>query len=541
MADDLPFGGVGSTPQSQAASLARSCSARAGMIGAARPVIWIFAFWVAGNPSLGLAQQPYNVLFIAVDDLRTDLGCYGHPVVKTPNLDGLADRGVLFEKAYCQQALCNPSRSSVMTGLMVDTLRIWDLRTHFRDNVPNVVTLPEHFKERGYFTQNIGKIYHNWIHQRQGDPQSWSVPAEMHFATHNSDIPQVDGRLPPNLALDPKCECRDVPDDAYFDGRVAQLAIDALRERAVEEQPFFLAIGFWKPHSPFNAPKRYWDLYQRDEIDRLPAESVSWPESAPDIAWHNSRELLGEGSEARELSDDAAQEIRHGYLANVSYLDAQIGKLLDALEQLALIEKTIVVFWSDHGYHLGEHALWAKTSNFERDARVPLIITVPNRGSLQGLSTGSGNEVLSDEGGSEQNTRSARSDAVVELIDLYPTLLELCDLGVRQECEGRSIVPILANPQAVVRVTALTQHPRPAYYRGLPEVMGYSIRTQTHRYTEWRDWKSGEAVARELYDHRIDAGERSNIADIPEHHAAVRDHARLLDERRPLVSPGWRE
>jgi iduronate 2-sulfatase len=485
------------------------------------------------------AQQPLNVLFIAVDDLRPDLGCYGHPLVKTPNLDRLAQRGMLFQRAYCQQALCNPSRASVMTGRSVDTLRLWDLQTHFRDTLPDVVTLPEHFKNQGYFTQNIGKIYHNWRQALQGDPQSWSVPAEMHFASHAADLPQIEGPLPPNVAVDPKCECRDVPDEAYFDGRVAQLAVQALRELAAESQPFFLAVGFWKPHSPFNAPKRYWDLYLREEI--TPAKNVDWPESAPRIAWHNSREILGEGENARELSFDAAQEIRHGYLANISYLDAQVGRVLDELDRLELSEKTIIVFWSDHGFHLGEHTLWAKTSNFELDARVPLIIAIPDHSQAHHLHLPGSTGSISGHEFTEKDGLLASTDSIVELLDLYPTLVELCGLETEAACEGTSLVPILANPQASVRQSALTQHPRPAYYRTEPEFMGYSLRTQTHRYTEWRDWKTGETAARELYDHRVDFGETENVAGKKEFKTEAEYHARLLNQRRPLVAAGWRD
>jgi len=238
-----------------------------------------------------LAEEPYNVLFIAADDLRTDLGCYGNSLVKTPNLDRLAASGMVFQSAYCQQSLCNPS---------------------------------------------------------------------------GSDLPQSDHPIPTNLASDRKCECRDLPDEAYYDRRVAELAVQALRERAKApqaqgSQPFFLAVGFWKPHSPFNAPKRYWDMYSLTEITA--PENSQWPRDTPRISWHNSREILGEGETARELSPEATREIRHGYLAQISSLDAQVGKVLDELDRLKLTEKTIVVFWSDHGFHLGEHRLWAKTGS----------------------------------------------------------------------------------------------------------------------------------------------------------------------------------
>ncbi len=458
------------------------------------------------------ASARLNVLFIACDDLRNDLGCYGDKLVKTPNLDRLAQRGLVFNRAYCQQALCNPSRASLLAGRRVDTLRLWDLRTHFRYTMPEVVTLPQHFKDNGYFTQNIGKIFHNWVHEVQGDPASWSVPAVMHFARHDSDTPLMDGPIPPNLANDPKCECRDVPDEAYFDGRVAKLAVEAMRERKAASQPFFLAVGLWKPHAPFNAPKRYWNLYRREDVP-LP-RNPDWPKDAPRVAWHNGREIRGDAQ--RELTPQAVREIRHGYLANVSYLDAQIGKVLDELDRIGLSDNTIIVFTSDHGYHLGEKTLWAKTSNFELDARVPLMIARPNHRSAV-------------------NT----TESLAELLDLYPTLVELCGLPKVVGLEGVSLTPVLDSPRKSVRAAALTQHPRPAYYQGAPQTMGYSIRTDRFRYTEWRDWKSGETVVRELYDHRADPDETHNV--VTESNRA-RDVAKCVEQLRqfnPVVHPGW--
>ncbi|MDZ4852877.1 MAG: sulfatase [Pirellulaceae bacterium] len=459
------------------------------------------------------AAGPVNVLFIAADDLRNDLGCYGHPLAKTPNLDRLANCGLIFNNAYCQQAVCNPSRASIMTGQRLDRLQIWDLPTHFRTQSADVVTLPEHFKGNGYFTQNIGKIYHNWIHEVQGDPDSWSVPAVMHFANHGSDLAIVDGDVPTSSALDSKCECRDVPDEAYFDGRVAKLAIEALRQCKARQQPFFLAVGFWKPHSPFNAPKKYWDLYRREEIP-MP-KNPDWPSDAPRIAWHNGREIRGDGQ--RELTPDAIREIRHGYLANISYMDAQIGRVLDELEIQQLSENTIVVFWSDHGYHLGEQTLWAKTSNFELDARVPLIIAAP-----------------------KMTTAGQSTTSLAELMDLYPTLAELCQLPKPTAVDGVSLMPILENSAATVRPAALTQHPRPAYYKNAPESMGYSIRSATHRYTEWRDWLAGKTTDRELYDHRNDPDETRNLANQSGQEAELERHAILLKNIRPIVTPGWK-
>lgn len=493
--------------------------AASGLERSQRFVLCVAMLGVVGLSHLSAAGAP-NVVMIVADDLRADLGCYGHPMVKTPNLDRLAARGLVFNKAYCQQAVCNPSRASALTGRRLDTLRVWDLPTHFRSQAPDVVTLPQHFKNHGYFTQNIGKIFHNWIHEVQGDPISWSVPAAMHFANHGSDKPVVDGPVPPNLAQDIKCECRDVPDEAYFDGRVAALAVDALRQRRAAEQPFFLAVGFWKPHSPFNAPKRYWDMFRRADIP-MP-KNPEWPADAPRIAWHDSRELLGVGAKARQLTPEAICEMRHGYLAGISYMDAQVGRVLDELDRLQLTDNTIVVFWSDHGYHLGEHTLLAKTSNFELDARVPLIISVPH-----------------------METAGQKTEALAELMDLYPTLSNLCGLPEPTGTEGVSLEKVLRDPAAEVRQIALTQHSRPAYYDRTPEKqpthMGYSIRSQTHRYTEWRDWRTGETTDRELYDHRSDPDETRNLANHIDQQPTLQRHAALLEDARPLVKPGWHQ
>jgi iduronate 2-sulfatase len=432
------------------------------------------------------AAKRMNVLFIASDDLRCDLGCYGDPLVKSPNLDALAKQGLRFNRAYCQQAVCNPSRASLLTGRRPDTLKLYNLTKHFRDEIPDVVTLPEHFKNNGYFTQNIGKVFHNWRTETQGDPQSWSVPAVMHYNTHGADKPQVEGEPPPDQAPHPRTEARDVPDEAYFDGRIADLAVQALQERKEAQQPFFLAVGFWKPHLPFNAPLKYWNQYQRSQFS-LP-DNPDPPENVPSLALHDCRELF-RSSNGQPPTDEETLELRHGYFAAISYMDTQVGKILSTLDELGLRDETIIVFWSDHGFHLGEHSLWCKTSNFENDARVPMIVAPPNYAHA-----------------------GETTDALVELLDLYPTLVDLCGLPKVDGLEGVSLRPVLKNPELAVKDFALTQHPRPAYYKGAPEAMGYSLRTNGYRYTEWRDWKTGKVVAQELYDHKADPAENHNVA-----------------------------
>ncbi|MCG6155731.1 sulfatase [Rubinisphaera margarita] len=455
------------------------------------------------------ADRP-NVLFIAVDDLRVELGCYGDSIVKSPNIDKLAERGLLFEQAYCQQAVCNPSRASALTGLGLDTLDIHDLPTHFRQRFPEIVTLPQHFKQNGYETRNIGKMFHNWVQEEyKGDARSWSKPAVMHYANHGYDKPMVDGELPENLSPVPRTEIRDVPDEAYFDGRIAQLAIETLNE--IKDEPFFLAVGFWKPHTPFNAPKKYWDLYDREEIEL--ANHPDPPQNVPDIALHNGREIrraFRDRPDGRP-TDEEARALRHGYYAATSFVDAQIGKVLDELERLGLNDNTVVVFWSDHGFHLGEKSLWAKTSNFELDARVPMIIAAP--GQEEGL----------------------RTEAIVELLDMYPTLVDFCGLEPPpHRLEGTSLRPLWNDPNGQVKPASLTQHPRPAYpEKGEdPDVMGFSIRTPQYRYTEWRDYKSGDIVAAELYDHEKDRWETRNIIDSEQGRKVQPRLHKLLDQTR---------
>lgn len=473
----------------------------------------------AGWP-LGAAGERWNVLFLMADDFRPELASYGSPAL-TPNLDRLARRAVQFERAYCQQAVCNPSRSSLLTGRRPDTLRIWDNGTHFRELNPDVVTLPQHFKANGYTTRNVGKIFHNWHTKEKGDARSWSAPEYLHYATHGEDGPQVKGPLPPNLVSGggrsytsvPLTECRDVPDEAYYDGRVAAEAVRVLGE--IKDRPFFLAVGFWKPHAPFNAPKKYWDLYDRA---KLPPLRPDRPVGAPEIAFHDSREILGiPGQQRVNVTPALAAEMRHGYFANISYLDAQLGKVLDALDRSGVADRTLIVFLGDHGYHLGEHTLWGKTSNFEYDAGTPLLIAPP---------------------GNAQAGRRSRS--LAELVDLFPTLNELCGLPSPAGLEGTSLVPVLRDPAAVVKPAAFTQHPRPAYYdrepSKQPRAMGCSVRTDRVRYTEWRDWRTGATVARELYAAADEPAETRNRVDDPALAEPQREAERLLRARFPVVA-----
>jgi iduronate 2-sulfatase len=453
--------------------------------------------------TLSNAAPPPNILFIVADDLNCAIGPYGDAAAITPNLDRLAARGLVFEHAYCQQAVCNPSRSSFLTGLRPDTVGVDDLRKSFRDTAPSgktLVTLPQHFKNQGWFCQNIGKLFHNMGDTQ--DRQSWSMDEVLHAGTHADDTLFANTPTPPGTERPtykaPITEAADVPDTVYRDGQIARLAAAVVRDRAAQTQPFFLAVGFWRPHLPFVAPKKYWDLYDPAKIPT--ANPPDRPQDAPDIALHESKEILGYGltPKDRPFTEAEIRHYRHGYYASISFMDAQIGLILDALDESEQADNTLIVFFSDHGFHVGEHTLWGKTTNFELDARVPLIIADPRQKTSQG-----------------QRTR-----ALAELVDLFPTLAHLTDTAATlpRNLEGHNLVPILADPSATVKSAAFTQHQQPFYGpRNQWQAIGRSIRTERWRCTEWRDLKSGNVMAQELYDHENDPLETQNLAKQPHH------------------------
>lgn len=448
------------------------------------------------STALQVSASP-NVLFIVADDLNCAISPYGDPVAVTPNLERLAKRGLVFERAYCQQAVCNPSRASFLTGLRPNTTGVDDLSKWFRESATGgstLVTLPQHFKNHGYFCQDIGKIFHNTGETQ--DRRSWSIDEVLFHGSHADDTifknaPPKPGEVKPTYKA-PVTEAHDVPDSAYRDGQIANFAAAMLSDQKGNQQPFFLAVGFWRPHLPFVAPKKYWDLYDPARIP-LPAAPYP-PENAPDIAMHPSKEIHGYGltPQDRDFTEDEIRHLRHGYYASISFMDAQLGKILDALDDSGHAEDTIIVFTSDHGFHIGEHTLWGKTSNFELDARVPLIIASPKHAAGRGKKT----------------------QALAELVDLYPTLAELAgiDGDASKRLEGASLVPVLADPSATVKDAAFTQHQSPFY--GPPSkwiAWGYSVRTDRWRYTEWRNIKTGVVMDRELYDHDADPSETRNV------------------------------
>jgi len=445
---------------------------------------------------------------IAIDDLRPELGCYGAAHVKSPNIDAFSETGLLFERAYCQQAVCNPSRTSLMTGLRPDTIGVTGNHSHFRDNRPGVVTLSQLFKNHGYHAQSIGKIYHGvfpagaskTVWDTMGDPPSWSVPATRFgpryyyteegirqakasfLASYRPQSPASDDWTK-KLVFGPMTEAPNVPDNTLYDGKVADAALAALKRLKDADEPFFLAVGFIKPHTPFVAPKKYYDLYDEAKIEL--AATPDFPTGAPRLAGHNSGELRRYTDQPNRgpFTKDNQRRLRHGYFACISYIDAQVGRLLAALDDHKLSDDTIVVLYGDHGWHLGEHGLWGKTTNFELDTRVPLIVRAPATQQSAG-----------------------RSQALVEFVDLYPTLAELAGLPLPVELDGTSFVPLLQSTDRPWKQAAFSQYPR-------GKRMGYTMRTDDWRYTEWINKQTREVVARELYDHRQDQAETSNVAE----------------------------
>jgi arylsulfatase A-like enzyme len=457
--------------------------------------------------------SPRNVLFVAVDDLKPQLGCYGMSQMLSPNLDRLAAEGMLFTRTYCQQAVCSPSRTSLMTGLRPDSTQVYNLTTHFRENVPEVVTLPQHFARHGYVTMGMGKIYHGGL----DDQPSWTVPTPKFGGRGYASQAVLDdqaerrregyekgirGTALYNYSAGPPVECAEVADNAYRDGALADAARAALKTLAAQNQPFFLAVGFYKPHLPFTAPKRYWDLYDREKISL--ASNPEAPEGAPAIAMHTFGELRAYQGIPKEgkLEESQARELVHGYYACVSFVDAQIGKVLDELERLGLSDNTIVILWGDHGWHLGDHGLWCKHTNFESATHVPMIIRVPGTASA-GQSCG----------------------ALTEFVDIYPSLCDLAGIPTPPHVEGTSFAALIQDPNRDWKQAAFSQYPRGS-------AMGYSMRTAGYRYTEWiRPGGIIEAV--ELYDHQNDPQENFNIAVRPQNGA-------LLKQLGEQLHRGWR-
>ena len=455
------------------------------------------------------AQQPAkrNVLLITADDLNTRLGCYGDALVRSPNIDKLARNGVRFDRAYCQYPLCNPSRASFLTGLRPDTIKVYENATHFRKNVPEVVTLGQAFRNAGYSVARVGKLYHYGVPTQIGtsgldDEPSWDRAVNPK-GRDKADEPRIFSLKPGQFGGTLSWLASDGGDEEQTDGIGAAEAIKLLEEN--KDRPFFLAVGFYRPHTPYVAPKKYFDLYPKDTIKLPPRDDRT---SAPRPAYASSH------PEQDAMSDGQRCEAIQAYYASITFMDTQVGRVLDALDRLALRDKTVVIFLSDHGYHLGEHGLWQKMSVFEGSARVPLIISVPGAKGTGGVST-----------------------RTVELVDLYPTVLEACGLtpSGNPKRDGTSLRPLLDDPAAPWGEPAYTQvrrgnpnaQARQQGGRPNPPFMGRSVRTERWRYTEWGD---GGARGRELYDHAADPGEMKNLANDPAQVQVVQQMRGLLHE-----------
>jgi len=460
------------------------------------------------------AARP-NVLLICVDDLKPALGCYGDAHAKTPNIDRLAARSLRLDRAYCNQAVCSPSRNALMTGLRPQTLGIYDLGTNFRRSRPEAITVAQHFRANGYQTAALGKIFHTG-HGNGEDAASWVVP---HFKPGASQYSVEENNPPAGAKRDPKqpnkdprgaaTESADVPDETYPDGQIAREAVERLKAIGDSGTPFFMAVGFLKPHLPFVAPKQYWDLHDPATLPQ--PGRLAPPEGAPEYALQFGGELRryqGIPSGSAPFDDALTRHLIHGYYAATSYMDAQLGKVLDELDETGLAKNTIIVFWGDHGWHLGDHGMWCKHTNYEQAARVPLLIARPG---------GAGTV----------------SSALVETVDIYPTLASLAGLPAPMGLEGKSFESLFSDPAAVHRDHAIHVYPR-------NQLLGRAIRTDRYRLVEWKAIGTGAASAEfELYDYEEDPGENKNLAvDRPE---VVKELQALLGshpEAKPQIKAG---
>jgi len=479
--------------------------------------------------NLSAQVKKMNVLFIAVDDLKPILGCYGDKLVKTPNIDRIAAKGMVFLQNHCQMALCGPTRASIMTGMRPDFTKVWDLQTKMRDVNPGILTLPQYFSKNGYSTTGVGKIFDPRCVDNNHDTPSWSQAFRKTVASYYNTStgapvqyfyqdPETRKKISTYQAyfsklgitgttlidsigkyIKPSVENVDVPDDAYSDGANAKIANELLLKLSKETAPFFLAVGFARPHLPFCAPKKYWDLYAREDMPV--AQYQQHALNSPAKSYHNSSELRFGYTDIPPLVSftnyqygiglpiEKQKELIHGYYACVSYIDAQVGKLLNTLDLLGLTENTIIVLWGDHGWHLGDHDLWCKHSNFEQATRSPLVISAPKMVAGQ-------------------------TKSVSEFVDVFPTVCELAGLNIPSRLDGKSLVPLMKDPTAKVKDYAVSQY-------SLSGNSGYTIRTEQYRSTYWMKsgfksttpYTASSLVIKELYDYQVDPLETVNVAN----------------------------
>ena len=468
-----------------------------------------------------------NILMIAVDDLKPLLSHYGHTEMHTPNFDRLAKMGVSFTNANVQYAVCGPSRASVMTGANPDKTKVWDLHTNFRESAPNLISMPEHLINQGYETTGVGKIFHHGSTSPGHDEKSWSIPhtvptdfdpkygtpafnfyqnpetkaamVELEKEAIKKGIKRTRGYVLKRLR--PSTEAVDVSDEAYLEGLYTKTALKKLDKLLAIGKPFFLGVGYQKPHLPFIAPKKYWDLYKRENIDLAKFRDLS--DGTPNIAYHSFGELRAYSdidsslSFGNQLPEAKQRELIHGYMAGISYVDAQIGKLLDAFEEKGILDDTVIVLWGDHGYHLGDHTLWCKHSNFEQATHIPFMFASP------GL------------------VKNKMVNNPVNLVDLFPTVFDLANVKQAEQTDGKSLIPLLDND---ANTTIDVDYAISQYGRGNnKDKMGYSIRTERYRYTEWHDnnyrsydaYSNDNIIGVELYDYEKDPLETRNLVKDP--------------------------
>ena len=475
-----------------------------------------------------------NILFIAIDDLKPLLSNYGETQMITPNFDRLADMGMTFTNAHVQYAVCGASRASVMTGTNPDTNKVWDLHTDFRDSAPNLVSMPEHLINQGYESTGSGKIYHIPSAAKGHDGKTWSIPHQMpknydpNYGEpglgyyQNNETKKEIARLTAEAEskglkrgkirryvfkrFKPSTESADVSDTAYNDGLYTQTALKQLESLENGNKPWFLAVGYQKPHLPFVAPKKYWDLYDRDKINLAPFQQLS--EGTPKFAFHSFGEIRAFSDIDSKLKigdkipEAKQRELIHGYMACISYIDAQIGILLDNLEKRNILDETVIVLWGDHGFHLGDHTEWCKHSNFEQATRIPFMFAGP---------------------GVKKNQKSHHP---VNLVDLFPTIFDLAGVKQHPQTDGKSLVPLLDDNNATNVDMDYAYH---QYMRG--KKMGYSIRTERYRYTEWHDnnyrsyndYNTSKISGRELYDYKNDPLETKNFVKDPSYLKVVKE------------------
>ena len=446
------------------------------------------------------AERP-NVLFIGSDDLNTTIGCYGHPAIRTPNIDSLAASGTRFERAYCQYPLCGPSRNSLLSGRRPDTTTIWTNGPNVRETIPGVVSLPQFLRNNGYHAARHGKMYHMNVPGSVGsnefdDPQSWDVSIS---PPGLEDKTPAEGRdITPHLGPGNSFHYRMFKGEGsdQADNRAAELTIEAIDKK--RGTPWFIGMGFLRPHVPHVAPARFFDLYPLANIKPVsnPADDLA------DIPNASESILGGRGNDSGMKTDQDKREALRGYYASISYMDWNLGRVLQHLEKTGQRRNTIIVFWSDHGWHLGEHFRWQKRSLFEESARVPLIVSAPG-----------------------QKVRGKSTRALVELVDLYPTVLDLCGHPAPSYLEGQSLRPVLDNPARPFKKAAFTMV---SGGRDSREIIGRAVRTDRYRYMKW----TGPGAGEELYDEQTDPREFTNLAAHPAHVAT-------LATMRKTLEAGW--